>query len=41
MKNCYLISTLLLSTALFAAGVEVNGDFETGDALGWTEWSAA
>ena len=36
MRATALIGAVCAAALLFGAGLEVNGDFENGDALGWT-----
>ena len=40
MRATALIGAMCAAALLVGAGLEVNGDFENGDALGWTEWGS-
>ena len=40
MRTLSLVVSVLSVSLLLGNGIEVNGDFETGDGLGWTEWNS-
>ncbi len=40
MRNVLCICLLVSGSVLLGSGIEVNGGFEAGESLGWTEWQA-
>jgi hypothetical protein len=40
MRKGALLGILVAGAVVAAAGVQVNGDFETGTGLGWTQWNS-
>jgi hypothetical protein len=40
MRTAFFSVLLVLCSEAYGEGIEVNGAFETGDGLGWTQWGA-